>query len=91
MTVSPERAKDEAEYVEIEFAKGEPVVINGDAWLPVALLENLNELGGAHGIGRVDLGREPFRRHEVARRLRNSGCDDLAGRSSRLESITMDR
>src|SRR5438045_8739402 len=55
MTVSPERAKDEAEYIEIGFDRGEPVSINGEHQSPVALLEKLNEIGGAHGIGRVDL------------------------------------
>src|SRR2546423_3427241 len=55
MTVSPERAKDEAEYVEIGFEKGEPVSINGEQLDPVALLTRLNEIGGERGVGRVDL------------------------------------
>src|SRR5687767_15813266 len=55
LTRSPEAARAQAEYVEISFDKGEPVAINGKALDPVALLEELNELGGAHGIGRVDL------------------------------------
>src|SRR5881398_2683641 len=55
MTVSPERAKAEAEYVEIGFEKGEPVSIDGVQLDPVALLTKLNDIGGAHGIGRVDL------------------------------------
>src|SRR6185503_11415346 len=55
MTVSPERAKDEAEYVEIGFAKGEPVSVDGEPLDPVSLLSKLNEVGGAHGIGRVDV------------------------------------
>ena len=55
MTVSPERAKDEAEYIEIGFEKGEPVSVDGERLDPVALLSKLNEIGGAHGVGRVDL------------------------------------
>src|SRR4026208_1169980 len=53
LTSSPEAAKAEAEYIEISFAKGEPVAINGEELGPVALLEKVNKLGGAHGIGRV--------------------------------------
>src|ERR1041385_8620765 len=55
LTRSPENARGEAQYVEISFDKGEPVAIDGNKLDPVALLEKLNNLGGAHGIGRVDL------------------------------------
>src|SRR5262245_11739346 len=53
MTVSPENAKADAEYIEISFEHGEPVAINGEHKDPVALLEALNTTGGEHGIGRV--------------------------------------
>src|SRR5215510_730038 len=55
LTRSPEDAKSEAEYLEVSFEKGELVAVNGQKLGPVALLETLNNLGGAHGIGRVDL------------------------------------
>ena len=55
MTVAPEKAPDRAEYVEIEFARGCPVAVNGRALDPLALLTYLNELGGKHGVGRADL------------------------------------
>ncbi len=55
LTVSPEKAPDTPEYVEIEFEKGIPVALNGQAYDPVALLEKLNSLGGKHGIGRIDI------------------------------------
>src|ERR1700745_312142 len=55
MTVSPERAKEEAEYVVIGFEKGEPVSIDGQRMDSVSLLSQLNQIGSAHGIGRVDL------------------------------------
>src|SRR5438445_4459587 len=55
MTVSPERAQSDPEYVVIGFEHGEPVAINGEKKEPVALLETLNTIGGRHGIGRVDL------------------------------------
>src|SRR5258706_7730224 len=55
LTRSPENAKPESEHLEVSFEKGEPVAINGQAMDPVALLDTLNKIGGAHGIGRVDL------------------------------------
>lgn len=54
-TVSPEDAPDKPTYVEIEFKKGDAIAIDGEALSPAALLEKLNELGGANGIGRIDL------------------------------------
>jgi argininosuccinate synthase len=51
-TVSPERALDKPEYVEIGFAAGVPVSVNGEALDGVRLLELLNEIGSRHGIGR---------------------------------------
>ncbi len=55
LTASPEDAPDEPEYVQITFHKGVPVALGGQQLPPVALLEELNRLGGKHGIGRVDL------------------------------------
>ncbi len=55
LTVSPEKAPDKPEYVEISFEKATPVAVNGEHLDPVPLIERLNEIGGRHGIGRVDL------------------------------------
>lgn len=55
LTVAPEQAPDEPEYVEIEFDKGAPRKINGRAMGAIELLTTLNQLGAKHGIGRVDL------------------------------------
>jgi argininosuccinate synthase len=55
LTVSPEQAPDEAEYIEIEFEKGAPRKINGTAMGPIELLTMLNQIGAKHGVGRVDL------------------------------------
>jgi argininosuccinate synthase len=55
LTVSPENAPDEPEYVEISFEKGAPVKVNGEHLDPVPLIEKLNEIGGRNGCGRVDL------------------------------------
>src|SRR5690606_9353201 len=54
-TVDPERAPDEPEYISIGFDKGDPVSVNGQKLSPAALLTRLNELGGKHGVGRLDL------------------------------------
>lgn len=55
ISTSPENAPDEPEYVEITFESGEPVAVNGERLGPAKLIERLNAIGGAHGIGRVDL------------------------------------
>jgi argininosuccinate synthase len=55
LTVAPEDAPDTPEYVEVEFRSGTPVRINGVARGPVELVSQLNELGGEHGVGRVDI------------------------------------
>src|SRR6266853_32000 len=54
-TVAPEAAPDQPEYVEIEFACGDAIAVNGERRSPAALLTALNALGGKHGIGRLDL------------------------------------
>ena len=55
ITVAPEAAPDEPHYLTIDFEKGVPVAIDGLPMGPVELLTQLNELGGTHGVGRVDL------------------------------------
>jgi argininosuccinate synthase len=55
LTVSPEAAPDEPAYVELDFRQGVPVRLNGTSMGPVELLTALNELAGAHGVGRVDM------------------------------------
>ena len=54
-SVAPEEAPDRPTEVEIAFERGDPVAIDGEALSPAALLTRLNELGGANGIGRIDL------------------------------------
>jgi argininosuccinate synthase len=55
MSAAPENAPDEAQYVEIEFETGNPIAVNGEKLSPAKIIETLNAIGGAHGIGRVDL------------------------------------
>jgi argininosuccinate synthase len=55
LSISPESAPDEPEYVEIGFEQGVPVSVDGTQLNPVVLLTVLNELGAKHGVGRIDL------------------------------------
>ena len=55
LTVTPEKAPDKPEYVEMDFVKGEPVSVNGKKLSPIALMEELNKIGGRNGIGLVDI------------------------------------
>jgi argininosuccinate synthase len=91
MTRSPESAKPEAEYVEIGFEKGEPVSLDGERLDPVALLTKLNELGGEHGIGRVDLVENRFVGMKSRGVYETPGVTILQTAHRALESITMDR
>src|SRR3989440_427553 len=91
MTVSPERARDEAEYLEIGFKQGEPVSINGESLDPVTLLSRLNDTGGAHGIGRVDLVENRFVGMKSRGVYETPGVTILQAAHRALESITMDR
>ncbi|WP_028455737.1 argininosuccinate synthase [Chitinilyticum litopenaei] len=90
-TISPEAAPDAAEYVDIEFANGDPVAINGVALKPHEILAKLNELGGKHGIGRLDLVENRY----VG--MKSRGCYETPGGTILLkahrgiESITLDR
>ncbi len=55
ISTSPENAPEQGEYVEIEFESGNPCAVNGEKLSPAKIVETLNAIGGAHGIGRVDL------------------------------------
>src|SRR6266508_2206599 len=91
MTRSPENATEEAQYVEIGFAHGEPVGINGNKIGAVALLESLNKLGGEHGIGRVDLVENRFVGMKSRGVYETPGVTILQVAHRALESITLDR
>jgi argininosuccinate synthase len=90
-TVSPENAPDEAEFLEIEFEHGDPVALNGLRLSSAGVLEMLNQLGGKHGIGRLDLVENRY----VG--MKSRGCYETPGgtillRAHRaIESITLDR
>jgi len=91
LTRSPENAKDQAEYVEISFDKGEPVAVNGQQMDPVSLLKTLNRMGGEHGIGRVDLVENRFVGMKSRGVYETPGVTILMAAHRALESITLDR
>ncbi|MGZ8209021.1 MAG: argininosuccinate synthase [Burkholderiales bacterium] len=91
ITVSPEKAPAKAEYVEIEYRKGDIVAVNGKRTTPAETLTELNRLGGRHGIGRLDLVENRY----VG--MKSRGCYETPGGTIMLkahraiESITLDR
>jgi len=90
-TVSPEAAPDAPEYVELEYVRGDVVAVNGTKMSPAQVLAMLNELGGKHGIGRLDLVENRY----VG--MKSRGCYETPGGTILLkghraiESITLDR
>jgi argininosuccinate synthase len=91
LTRSPENAKPEAEYIEISFEKGEPVAINGEPLGAVTLLNTLNKIAGAHGIGRIDLVENRFVGMKSRGVYETPGVTILQAAHRALESITLDR
>jgi argininosuccinate synthase len=91
LTVSPEKAPDKPETVEIAFEHGTPVAVNGKSLSPVAIVEQLNAIAGRHAIGRVDLVENRF----VG--IKSRGCYETPGGTliltahRELESLCLDR
>jgi argininosuccinate synthase len=90
-TVSPEKAPNRAEYIDLEYQRGDIIAINGRKLSPAKVLESLNKLGGKHGIGRLDLVENRY----VG--MKSRGCYETPGGTIMLkahraiESITLDR
>jgi len=90
-TVAPEDAPDTPEFLDIEYAHGDPVAINGKPMSPAEILTELNRVGGKHGVGRLDLVENRY----VG--MKSRGCYETPGGTIMLkghrgiESITLDR
>ncbi|WP_105104467.1 argininosuccinate synthase [Microbulbifer pacificus] len=90
-SVSPEAAPDQPTYITLQFEKGDPVAIDGERLSPASLLEKLNKLGGANGIGRLDIVENRY----VG--MKSRGCYETPGGTilmkahRAIESITLDR
>jgi len=91
LTKRPEDAPDQPEYVEIEFERGDAVAVNGERLSPANLLAKLNQLGGKHGIGRVDLMENRFVGMKSRGVYETPGGTILEEAHRGVESITMDR
>ncbi|HVG81441.1 MAG TPA: argininosuccinate synthase [Methylomirabilota bacterium] len=90
-TVAPEEAPDKPDYVEIEFERGDAVAVDGKRLSPAALLTRLNELGGRHGIGRVDLVENRFVGMKSRGVYETPGGTILHAAHRGIESLTLDR
>jgi len=91
LSVSPEQAPDQAEYVELDFEAGNCVAVNGEALSPLDVMEKLNELGGKHGIGRVDMVENRFVGMKSRGVYETPGGSILFTAHRKIESLTMDR
>ena len=91
ITVSPEKAPNRPEILELEYAKGDIVAVNGKKMTPAKVLATLNTIGGKHGIGRLDMVENRY----VG--MKSRGCYETPGGTIMLkahramESITLDR
>ena len=91
LTVSPERAPDTPTYIEIDFERGTPVAIDSERLGPVALMSRLNDLGGANGIGRLDMVENRFVGMKSRGVYETPGGTILRAAHRDLETITLDR
>eukprot|EP00959_Pyramimonas_sp_CCMP1952_P024597 516312-Pyramimonas_sp.AAC.1 len=90
-TASSRQAPDTPTDIEIEFEKGDPVAINGERLSPAAMLTKLNELGGANGIGRLDLVENRFVGMKSRGVYETPGGSILIVAHRAIESIALDR
>ena len=90
-TVAPEAAPDQPIYLEISFEKGNPVSLSGEQLSPATLLDRLNAVAGANGIGRVDMVENRFVGMKSRGVYETPGGTALWVAHRALESITMDR
>jgi argininosuccinate synthase len=91
LSVSPEDAPDKPTAVEIEFERGTPVAVDGEKLSPATLLAKLNALGGANGVGRVDLVENRYVGMKSRGVYETPGGTILHAAHRAMESITMDR
>jgi argininosuccinate synthase len=91
LSVSPEKAPHEPEYVEIDFEHGDPVSVNGERLSPAALLTKLNTIGGRHGVGRVDLVENRYVGMKSRGVYETPGGTIVHVAHRALESLTLDR
>jgi argininosuccinate synthase len=91
LSVSPEKAPDKPTYIEIGYVNGDPVSLDGKEMSPATLLDNLNRLGGANGIGRIDIVENRYVGMKSRGVYETPGGTILHSAHRAMESITMDR
>jgi argininosuccinate synthase len=91
LTVAPEKAPDRPAYVVIDFEKGDAVAVDGERLAPAALLERLNAVAGANGVGRVDVVESRFVGMKSRGVYETPGGTLLHLAHRNLESLTLDR
>jgi argininosuccinate synthase len=91
LTVDPQLAPDEPEYVELDFENGDCTAVNAEALSPAQVLKKLNKLAGKHGIGRVDLVENRFVGMKSRGVYETPGGTILMAGHRQVESLTMDR
>lgn len=91
LTVAPENAPDKATFIELEFAGGDPVAINGEKMAPLQLFSALNKFGGENGIGRLDMVENRYVGMKSRGVYETPGGTILRMAHRDLETITLDR
>jgi argininosuccinate synthase len=91
LSVAPEDAPDRGEYVELDFEQGNCVGLNGIPMTPLQVMDELNELGGKHGVGRVDMVENRFVGMKSRGVYETPGGTILFTAHRKMESLTMDR
>ncbi|MEO5377588.1 MAG: argininosuccinate synthase [Magnetococcus sp. DMHC-6] len=91
LSVSPEKAPDRPTYIELTFAKGDLVAIDGEVLSPAMLLDRLNKVGGANGIGRLDLVENRYVGMKSRGVYETPGGTILGIGHRAMESLTLDR
>jgi argininosuccinate synthase len=91
MSVSPQEAPDKEETVTIQFESGVPVAVNGKKLSPAKLVEELNQIGGRNGCGRIDIVENRFVGMKSRGVYETPGGSILHFAHRQIESITMDR
>jgi argininosuccinate synthase len=91
LSVAPEDAPDEAEHVDLAFANGNCVKVNGKQLSPLGVMQTLNKLGGKHGIGRVDIVENRFVGMKGRGVYETPGGAILHFAHRQMETLTMDR
>jgi argininosuccinate synthase len=91
LSVAPEDAPSQAEYVEVEYVGGDPVAINGEQLSPARIIERANQFGGRHGIGRVDLVENRYVGIKSRGVYETPGITMLLHAHRAVEQLTLDR